>query len=157
MQTFEDGMRRKWSFRIDFGKRQLIKSQTGCDVLQIDSDIETLERFASDIELLAEVIWILCGDEASKRSVSMESFSEGLTNEVFAKFRDLLFEEVAAFIQCLQPQRGERLRAAVEAMKKAGEELMGLQAQQARNLIDLLNSELTSSSDTSSSLQESSV
>jgi len=157
MQTWSDGLGRRWEIRLTFGARQLIKSRTSQDVLLIDSDLETLERFGADIELIADCAWILCESQATKRDISMESFSEGLTDEAFVSFRDVLMGEIAVFLQCLQPERGERLRVAIEAIKKAGAELMTLQTESAQNLIDLLSSESTSLSDTSTSLQESSA
>ena len=157
MQTFRDGLGRSWTIKLTFAMRQKIKSATGCDVLVADSDLETLERFGSDIELIAETFWILCEDEALKRQVSMESFSEGLTDDVFLTCRDILFEEIASFIRCLQPARGERLKAAVEAVQTAGAELMNLQTQHAKSLTDFLNSGSTLSKDTSTSLQDSSA
>lgn len=108
--TFTDAAGDSWRVIVTIGKiksvRQLVNDETGKSVDLFEYVNDNLAyRLYIDPVLLADVLWVLCKDEAEGRKIDKSAFLDRLNGETL-EVAELAFEE--AFIDFFpKSQRGQ--------------------------------------------------
>lgn len=78
VKTFNDKTGREWSIDLSFGLWRKIKAEAGVDLLDVAMpDGKSLEQLAR-LEVLAEVLWHYCAEQAAAAGITKEQFWDAL-------------------------------------------------------------------------------
>jgi hypothetical protein len=96
MSRFVDNAQRTWSLDLNVTLLRQIKQDLDVDLYRLD-DQSMLMRLASDPFLLAEVLYLVCREQAESQGVSPESFGTGLAGDAIDAASTALLEAIADF------------------------------------------------------------
>jgi hypothetical protein len=98
MKSFTDHAGRAWTIVVNVGAVKRVRSLCGVDLMEIVGDGgKMLERLVSDPVLLCDVIYAVCREEATARTVSDEDFGRLMAGDSIAQATDALLDELVDF------------------------------------------------------------
>lgn len=110
MASFKDTAGREWTVAIDPWGIKQVRAKTGVHLGKLLEDkLAKYAELVSDPELLVDVIFVLCSEQAEKRNVTDEQFGRALGG-------DALEEATAAFVQAFSDFCPSRLRTILKAI-----------------------------------------
>lgn len=117
MKKFKDSEGREWSFRITLGSIRRVKEARNINLLDIASEAfgAMFDKLADPIAL-GEMLFILCMDEAEKRSLSESQFYDLFVGDVIETARVALLEEIVDFFP--GAPRRQALRTMIEKFRE---------------------------------------
>lgn len=119
MNKFTDALSRDWTLKLTIGIAKQLKDKLPIDLLQVDRSIP--ELYVNPV-YLAEVLWYLVEDEATKKGISQEQFFEGLLGDALDAGREALLQAIKDFFPSRQRKTMDLMLGAVEkAMSKMDE------------------------------------
>jgi hypothetical protein len=98
MHTFADNKSRTWALSLDVASLKRVRDMLGVDLRFAAFGGPLLLRLADDAELLVNVLYVLCKDQADTRGVSDEDFGRGLVGEAIAAATNALVMALADFM-----------------------------------------------------------
>ena len=107
MHSFADRHDHTWKLDITIPDTHRVRRELDVDLL----DLQTYEKLTIDWVLLAQVLWVLCREQAEQQNVSEEEFGRGLAGEAIDRATEALLEAVVDFF----PPRRRRLLQQVHA------------------------------------------
>ncbi|MDM4015953.1 hypothetical protein [Roseiconus lacunae] len=123
MQKFTDDAGREWKLCADVGALERIKDQTGIDFADLLTDNDVINKFASDVRKIVEVLWAWCEPAATEAKVSPEDFGRNCYNCL-----DAAFEAVLKELPNFSPPHRRKLATDLIARFLAAEEQAGQKA-----------------------------
>ncbi len=111
MHSFTDSEGRTWEIKLTFGSiKQLKESSLSIDLLDLEGgEPPLITRFATDIELLINSIYVLVKTQAEKVGVSDEKFGLSLDGQAILQAHNAFYEELQYFFQ--NSGRTDRVKA----------------------------------------------
>lgn len=103
MQTFKDKNGELWHIELNVGSAKRVKAECNVNLIDVivvnENDVETtvFEQLSNDIELLVDVLFTLCRNEASGRGMNAEDFASCFDGETVEKSCDALISEIINF------------------------------------------------------------
>ncbi len=130
MEQFKDATGQDWSITINYSVRNVVKAKAGVDFFDIEQ-IQTLVILGDlkDCEKLAEVLFVLCGEQAEKLGLNPDQFAARFNGDVFEAACAALSREIANFF----PKARRELLTKV--VKKAAS-LQNLGMERANQMVD---------------------
>lgn len=131
MASFKDMQGREWQVNINIGLVKKLQAAS-INILEMDKgEPPLMQRLATDIVLIVDMLYVLCQAEAEKRSVNPEQFAEALGLDSIQPAREALMQALSDFFRCLKrndvvkilKKQDELLE---QAIVKAGEEIDNL-------------------------------
>ena len=95
MPTFKDTNGREWNVRANVGIIKEVRENLQVNLAALDGKI--FERLQDDPELLVNVLWIVCKEDAAKASITPEKFGEALVGDVIDDATQALTQAIANF------------------------------------------------------------
>ncbi len=125
MPTFKDDEGRDWRVRVDVTTIRNVREIKTADGEIIDLGslarvADTFIKFADDPCLLANVLFVLCEEQAKEREVSDEDFGRLLAGDVIEHAATALEEAVTDFFPQQKRSLLQRLRKKVDQVEAAG-------------------------------------
>lgn len=118
---FTDRRQRVWRLELNYALGKHIQQQTGLDFINAHDGKALLGVIQSD-EVLVQVLWLLCEEQAQTASVKEEEFGRGLDGPTLEAAINALEEAVLNFSR---PAR----RLALQAVREKAHEVEAAQAQ----------------------------
>ncbi len=98
MTTFADKSGRRWELTIHVGSIARVKAHTDVYLPALyDDGFRPLTAFLGDVIAVANVLYVLCLDQAEAAGVSQEQFGCLLVGDVFEAAVEALCDELAGF------------------------------------------------------------
>jgi hypothetical protein len=98
MRVFRDSKGRSWSININVATIKRCRAMLGIDIYKlIDDGFKGLSELMADPCRLADVLYVLCKDEADKQNVTDEEFGAGLGGAAMAEAAEQFLEELIDF------------------------------------------------------------
>jgi len=154
MRTFRDTEGRDWQVTVNVRTVKEVRSALGVDLADAvtvakDGTVraDLVERIAGDPCLLADILWVICREDAKGRGVSDVGFGRALAGDVIERATEALLDELVDFFP---GAKRLFLRKAVEVARRyAGESAKALETALASpefdaRLKDALNSATSS-------------
>lgn len=108
MPQFTDELGRDWSVEITYHTVCRVRSALKINLLEIlDSGAALVGRINEDLELLVDLLWVVCSEQAERAAVDDELFGRGLAGDSFLHARAALEE---ALVNFFPPPKRELLR-----------------------------------------------
>jgi hypothetical protein len=128
MRTFRDNAGRNWSVAVNVDAVRRLRTMAGVDLMElVQSDPAEdsrkrplLERLLRDPILLADLLYVLCKEEADKLGVSDAEFGRALYGKVIVAARTALLEEIADFF----PDEGRAIQRQADKLLGAYRKLI---------------------------------
>lgn len=125
MRSFPDNKGRQWSLSLNVFSAKRVKSETGVDLLDMDS----LTAKLADSYTLAEVLWSMISKDAEAINVDAEEFGSSLSGDEVELATNALLEEIIDFFPL--PRR----KILIKALEKS-RELVTAMTNQAETMMD---------------------
>ncbi len=125
MRSFKDKKGREWSLELNVISAKRVKSDTGVDLL----DMESLSDKLADTYTLVEVLWSMIRKQAEALNVDAEGFGKSLDGDSIELATDALLEEVTDFFP------SSRRKILKKALAKS-RELVAVMTDQADKMMD---------------------
>ena len=93
MRSFSDGKKREWNLELNVISAKRVKSDTGVDLL----DMESLSDKLADTYILVDVLWSMIRKQAEALNVDDEDFGASLAGDSIELATTALLEEVIEF------------------------------------------------------------
>ena len=125
MTTFNDRDGVAWDLDLTIAGARKLKSRLDFDIDNVvtfdpKAGKSTLERLSTDIELLFNVIYVLCEKQCRDKGLSEEDFAAGFDGDIIEKATDALLEEIINFTP---PQKRKVLLKLRQLGKQRSEQL----------------------------------
>ena len=79
MHTFADNLGRSWYVAINVARIRRVRAALGVDLYaMVDDGMQELGKLVSDPVRLADVLYVLCKEDAEAKSISDEDFGRAL-------------------------------------------------------------------------------
>jgi hypothetical protein len=117
MRTFKDNAGRTWTIAVTVGSVKRVKSLLGINLYECAGG-SLLDRLANDIEMLVDVIYVLCKPEADKANVTDEQFGEALAGDAIDHATTAFKEELVSFFPSGQREVMRAALAKADAVQK---------------------------------------
>ncbi len=114
MASFKDGKNRDWIISVDVATIKAVRAQLSIDNQQVDltqianKDGVLLQRLASDVCFLVDLLWVFCKEQAKREDVDEVEFARGLIGDGIDNASSALIE---AMIDFFPRERREILKA----------------------------------------------
>lgn len=123
MKSFTDNLGRSWTVSINVTAIKRVRGILGIDLYQlVDEGLKALGRLVADPVQLADVLFVLCKDEAEAQQVSDEDFGRALYGDAITLAAEAFVEELVDFFPDARSRAG--LRKVIEAGKQVREKLL---------------------------------
>lgn len=121
MRQFKDDEGHEWRVPFTVGHAEDIKELLDIDFLDIlVGEPPPLTRISTDYRLLAQVLFIICEDQAKQREIDQKQFYKLLGGEAFHAAHDALKGALSDFFQSLgRPEVAEMIAKQQEVIDKA--------------------------------------
>jgi hypothetical protein len=134
MHTFADNLGRTWYVAINVATIRRVRAALGVDLYaMVDDGMQELGKLVSDPVRLADVLYVLCKEDAEAKNISDEDFGRALGGDAIAAAAEALVEELVDFF----PE--ERSRAALRRVIEAGRQVRTKLLEHAETMLDTLN------------------
>ena len=110
MSKFKDAEGREWHLRLNHSLLRRIRDAGGYDLHSMDGQSTALQKMADDPLDFIATLYQIVEDQAERRSVTVEAFGEGFTDETVELAAKALVEAIANFTR---PLRRELVRTAL--------------------------------------------
>lgn len=124
--NFKDSKNNTWEISLNFGSIKRLKdSELAIDLLDLEGgEPPLITRFATDIYLLVNTIYVLVKPQCDSQNVSDTQFGENLGGDVILAAQNAFYQELQDFfLKCGRPDRVKAI-AAQKAMIEKSIELM---------------------------------
>ena len=123
MHTFSDNAGRIWYVAVHVAAIKRVRGLLDIDLYQlVDDGLKSLGKLVSDPVQLADVLYVLCRDDALARNVSDEDFGRSLAGDAITLAAEAFVEELIDFFPDARSRAG--LRKVIEAGKQVREKLL---------------------------------
>ncbi|MCI0333699.1 MAG: complement resistance protein TraT [Planctomycetes bacterium] len=134
MHTFADNLGRTWYVAINVATIRRVRDVLDVDLYQlVDDGMQALGRLVSDPVRLADVLYVLCKDDADAKNISDEDFGRALAGDAITAAAEAFVEELVDFFP------DERSRAALRRVIAAGREVRTKLLDHAETMLEALN------------------
>jgi hypothetical protein len=141
MHTFADNVGRTWYVAVNVTTIRRVRAALDVDLYQlVDEGMQALGRLVADPVRLADVLYVLCKDDADAKNISDEDFGRALAGDAITSAAEALVEELVDFFP------DERSRAALRRVIAAGREVRTKLLTHAETMLDALNPDECASS-----------
>ncbi len=154
MHTFADNLGRTWYVAINVATIRRVRAALDVDLYaMVDDGMQELGKLVADPVRLADVLYVLCQEEAAAKNISDEDFGRALGGDAITSAAEALVEELVDFFP------DERSRAALRRVIAAGRQVRTKLLDHAETMLDELDPDSCASALISSwtSSQESSA
>jgi hypothetical protein len=118
MHTFADNLGRTWYVAVNVTTIRRVRDALDVDLYQlVDDGMQALGRLVADPVRLADVLYVLCKDDADGKNISDENFGRALAGDAITAAAEALVEELIDFFP------DERSRAALRKCVEAGRQV----------------------------------
>jgi hypothetical protein len=136
MHTFADNLGRTWYVTINVTTVRRVRAALDVDLYQlVDDGMQALGKLVADPVRLADVLYVLCQEDAEKQQVSDEDFGRALGGDAITSAAEAFVEELVDFFP------DERSRQALRRVIAAGREVRTKLLDHAETMLDELNPE----------------
>lgn len=119
MKEFRDAEGRPWEIRVNVSTLRRVRDLAGIDLITLfTGDMTALQAFIADPYKRADALFVLCQDQAEKRSVSSESFGEALAGDPMEAATLAMLDELASFFP---GPKAKLIRAALAKMSEGAD------------------------------------
>ena len=130
MHTFADNLGRTWYVAINVATIRRVRAALGVDLYaMVDDGMQELGKLVSDPVRLADVLYVLCKEDAEAKNISDEDFGRALGGDAIAAAAEALVD--------FFPE--ERSRAALRRVIEAGRQVRTKLLEHAETMLDTLN------------------
>lgn len=112
MRKFIDASGQAWTLDVTAGTLLDIKTDLGVNLL------DKPEEMPTSIEMLVDILWITCKEQAQARECSPREFARALGGQVLFEAWEKWMEEWADFFAHLSPARGQLIRGTWDKAKQ---------------------------------------
>lgn len=141
MHTFADNLGRTWYVAVNVATIRRVRGALDVDLYQlVDDGMQALGRLVADPVRLADVLYVLCKDDADAKNISDEDFGRALAGDAITSAAEALVEELIDFFP------DERSRAALRRVIAAGREVRAKLLTHAETMLESLNPDECASS-----------
>ena len=134
MQTYADNLGRTWYVAVNVTTIRRVRAALDLDLYQlVDDGMQALGKLVADPVRLADVLYVLCKDDADAKNISDEDFGRALAGDAINAAAEALVEELVDFFP------DERSRAALRRVIAAGREVRTKLLDRAETMLDELN------------------
>ncbi len=134
MHTFADNLGRTWYVAINVATIRRVRAALDVDLYQlVDDGMQELGKLVSDPVRLADVLYVLCKEDADGKNITDEDFGRALGGDAITAAAEALVEELVDFF----PE--ERSRAALRRVIEAGRQVRTKLLEHAETMLDELN------------------
>ncbi len=134
MHTFSDNLGRTWYVAVNVTTIRRVRAALDVDLYQlVDDGMQALGRLVADPVRLADVLYVLCKDDADAKNISDEDFGRALAGDAITSAAEALVEELIDFFP------DERSRAALRRVIAAGREVRTKLLTHAETMLESLN------------------
>jgi hypothetical protein len=134
MHTFADNLGRTWYVAINVATIRRVRAALDVDLYQlVDDGMQELGKLVSDPVRLADVLYVLCKEDAETKDITDEDFGRALGGDAITAAAEALVEELVDFF----PE--ERSRAALRRVIEAGRQVRTKLLEAAETMLDELN------------------
>ena len=116
--TFKLSSGQSFTLQLDTVLIRQVRAERDVDL--VASDMSGLQKAASDVALLADVLWVLCRDAAVKVGITEEQFGRGIVGDTWEEARRALQYAVAHFFPKRQREIMLAQLAAEDRLEQAG-------------------------------------
>lgn len=118
MHTFADNLGRMWYVAVNVATIRRVRAALNIDLYQLcDDGMQALGKLVADPVRLADVLYVLCQEDAREKRVSDEDFGRALGGDAIQAAAEALVEELVDFFP------DERSRAALRRVIAAGRQV----------------------------------
>lgn len=115
MAKFKDNAGREWVVDVNIATLKSVNTELGVDLLDASSnDGEILKRLYFDPMFLADVLFVVCRDQAGRAEVSDEDFGRGLAGDAIDDGHRALLDSLQSFFR--NPNQRQAFAKALERM-----------------------------------------
>lgn len=145
MRTFADNLGRTWYVAVNVATIRRVRAALGVDLYQLcDDGLAALGKLIADPVRLADVLFVLCQEDAAAKNITDEDFGRALGGDAITAGAEALVEELVDFFP------DERSRACLRTVIDKGRQVRAKLLDQAETLLRALDpascaSELTKS------------
>lgn len=157
MRTFADNLGRTWYVAVNVATIRRVRAALDVDLYQlVDDGMEALGKLVADPVRLADVLFVLCQEEATTKNISDEDFGRALGGDAITAGAEALVEELVDFFPdersrtCLRQVIGKGRQVREKLLDHAETMLAGLDPESCAN--ELISS-LTNSRGSSASIR----
>lgn len=141
MHTFADNLGRTWYVAVNVTTIRRVRAALEVDLYAlVDDGMQALGRLVADPVRLADVLYVLCKDDADAKDISDEDFGRALAGDAITSAAEALVEELVDFFP------DERSRAALRRVIATGREVRTKLLVHAETLLDNLSPDECASS-----------
>ena len=134
MHTFADKLGRTWYVDVNVTTIRRVRAALDVDLyLLVDDKMQALGALVSDPCRLADVLYVLCKDDADTKNISDEDFGRALAGDAIRAAAEAFVEELIDFFP------DERSRAALRRVIAAGRQVRTKLLDQAETMLETLN------------------
>ncbi len=134
MHTFADNLGRTWYVAVNVATIRRVRAALGVDLYQlVDDGMQELGKLVSDPVRLADVLYVLCKEDADTKNISDEDFGRALGGDAITSAAEALVEELVDFFP------DERSRAALRRVIAAGRQVRTKLLDHAETMLDELD------------------
>lgn len=134
MHTFADNLGRTWYVAVNVSTIRRVRAALGVDLYQlVDDGMQELGKLVADPVRLADVLYVLCKEDADAKNISDEDFGRALGGDAITSAAEALVEELVDFFP------DERSRAALRRVIAAGRQVRTKLLEHAETMLDELN------------------
>lgn len=114
MTSFKDAKDRDYTVDVTIGAFKRVKDTLGIDLYEIETgDPPLATRLQTDIELLVNIVYVVCKPQADAHQVNDVEFGEALDGDAFLAARNAFLEALIDFFR--KCQRQDRATALAKA------------------------------------------
>ena len=134
MHTFTDNAGRTWTITINVAAIKRVRGLLGIDLYKlVDDGFKPLADLIGDPVQLADVLFVLCKDEADARQVTDEDFGRALYGDAITLAAEAFVEELVDFFP------DARVRASLRKLVTAGKRVRDRLVDHAETLVDQID------------------
>lgn len=134
MQTFTDNLGRTWYVAINVTTIRRVRAALGIDLYALVEDgLQELGKLVADPIQLANVLYVLCQEDADAKHLSDEDFGRALAGDAIQQAAEALVEDLVDFFP------DERSRTCLRQVIAKGKQVREKLLEHAETLLDNLN------------------
>lgn len=122
MTEFKDNRGRTWRLEINVSTARRVRARLSFDLLTLLNSPDEIHRLAGDPYLLADVLFVLCEEQAKQVGVTDEDFGAALAGDPIDHATKGLLRALVDF--CPSPSARGVLGRIIEAAERLGEEAL---------------------------------
>ncbi|MCI0335708.1 MAG: hypothetical protein L0228_21080 [Planctomycetes bacterium] len=134
MHTFADNLGRTWYVAVNVTTVRRVRGALDIDLYQlVDDGMQELGKLVADPVRLADVLYVLCKEDADTKQVSDEDFGRALGGDAITSAAEAFVEELIDFFP------DERSRSALRKVIAAGRQVRTKLLDHAETMLESIN------------------